>query len=70
MTPEKKKLNRSSATARNAAVKELIANHQEEFEKIHGDIRQDFGLPRTPGTHTKIETLRQQLIAAGIQPLA
>jgi len=54
--------------ARNSAVKQLIAEHMSEYERILGDQREARGLSRDPKAHGKdiarqkrIERLRRQL---------
>lgn len=56
--------------ARNDAIKQLIENHQEEFEQLHGDARESRGLPRNPEEAkrlARIDTLREQLRKLGFE---
>lgn len=55
-------------TVRNAAMKQLIANHQEEWEKLLGDAREQAGLPRDPDAakrNARIVKLREELRKLG-----
>jgi len=57
-------------SARNSAVKQLIAAHQDEYDKMVGDQREARGLPRDPKDAAKkqrIERLRRQLKELGYE---
>jgi hypothetical protein len=59
--------NSKSVQARNSAIKELIARHTEEFEKIYGDARETRGLPRervAPYAALRIENDRLRAVIA------
>lgn len=49
----------SGIKARAIATKALIQNHQEEFNTLHGDARESFGLPRFTGPDKKAELLKK-----------
>jgi hypothetical protein len=55
--------------ARNAAIKQLIANHQDEFDKLHEQEREARGLAANPDEQrriAKIERLKTQLRDLGV----
>jgi hypothetical protein len=57
--------------ARKTAIEKLIANHSEEYDTLHRKERVELGLPEDPTPAKKlsrIELLREQLRAAGIEP--
>ena len=58
-------------SARNTAVAELIKRHQDEYDKLLGDLREDLGLARDAAAEArqaKINRLLEQLEKLGYQP--
>jgi vacuolar-type H+-ATPase subunit H len=48
-------------TARNAALKQLIERHQDEFDQLLGDAREDAGLPRDAAEANRKQQIQKHL---------
>lgn len=72
--PEELPLIKARAQARHDAMRELIRRHRSEYDQIHGDLREEHGLPRHPNSQNeavlreRIQALEERLRNLGDTP--
>lgn len=57
------------SAARNAAIKRLVESYPETWETYLKEEREKLGLPESTKKRSRLQVLRDQLVAAGQQPL-